>query len=51
MLKGTYKLGGAAVTLRKVLVVLQFAVSVILIIGTIVVGKQVQYSKDRAIGY
>ncbi|MBS1533156.1 MAG: ABC transporter permease, partial [Bacteroidetes bacterium] len=36
---------------RKVLVVLQFTVSVTLIIGTIVVFKQVQYTKNRPVGY
>ena len=36
---------------RKVLVVLQFTVSIVLIIGTIVVFNQVQYAKDRPIGY
>ncbi|MBL7756638.1 MAG: ABC transporter permease, partial [Chitinophagaceae bacterium] len=32
-------------------VVFQFAVSVALIIATIVVGKQIQYAKDRSSGY
>ncbi len=37
---------------RKVLVVLQFSVSVIpLIIGTIVVFQQIQFAKNRPIGY
>jgi len=36
---------------RKVLVVLQFTVSVVLIIGTIVVFKQIQFAKNRPIGY
>jgi putative ABC transport system permease protein len=36
---------------RKVLVVVQFAVSVTLIIGTIVVYQQIQYTKDRSLGY
>jgi ABC-type antimicrobial peptide transport system permease subunit len=36
---------------RKVLVVLQFTVSVTLIIGTIIVYRQIQYSKDRPVGY
>jgi ABC-type antimicrobial peptide transport system permease subunit len=34
-----------------VLVVLQFTVSVILIIGTIVVLRQIQFAKDRPVGY
>ncbi|MCF0072913.1 ABC transporter permease [Dyadobacter sp. CY261] len=36
---------------RKVLVVLQFTVSVTLIIGTIIVYRQVQHAKNRPIGY
>ncbi len=51
VLKGTCKAGRFAATPRKVLVILQFTVSVILIIGTIVVFRQVQYAKSRPIGY
>jgi ABC-type antimicrobial peptide transport system permease subunit len=36
---------------RKVLVVLQFTVSIALIIGTLVVYRQIQYAKDRPVGY
>ncbi len=36
---------------RKVLVVTQFAVSVMLIIGTLVVSKQVDYIKNKNLGY
>lgn len=51
VLKGTFKAGKGAVIPRRVLVVLQFTVSVMLIIGTIVVYQQIQYAKDRPIGY
>jgi len=51
VLKGTFKTGRFAAMPRKVLVVLQFSVSVVLIIGTIVVFKQVQYARNRPIGY
>ncbi|HEV2479993.1 MAG TPA: FtsX-like permease family protein, partial [Puia sp.] len=51
VLKGTYKVGKLAALPRKVLVVLQFTISVALAIGTVVVYKQIQYSKDRPIGY
>ena len=51
VLKGTFKAGKLASLPRKVLVVLQFTVSVTLIIGTIIVFKQVQYTKNRPIGY
>jgi len=51
VLKGTFKAGRFAALPRKVLVVTQFTVSVILIIGTIVVFKQIQFAKNRPIGY
>jgi len=51
VLKGTFKAGRFAAVPRKVLVVLQFSVSVILIIGTIVVFQQIQFAKNRPIGY
>jgi ABC-type antimicrobial peptide transport system permease subunit len=51
VLKGTFKVGRFAAIPRKILVVLQFTVSVILIIGTIVVFRQIQFAQNRAIGY
>lgn len=51
VLKGTFKAGKSATSFREVLVVTQFAVSIILIIGTIAVAQQIQYSKNRPIGY
>ncbi|MBS1662552.1 MAG: ABC transporter permease [Bacteroidetes bacterium] len=51
VLKGTFKAGRFAAIPRRVLVTLQFTVSVMLIIGTIVVFRQVQYAKDIPTGY
>jgi len=51
VLKGTFKAGRFSSVPRKVLVVLQFTVSVSLIIGTLVVFQQIQYAKDRPVGY
>jgi ABC-type antimicrobial peptide transport system permease subunit len=51
VLKGTFKAGPYASIPRKVLVVLQFTVSVSLIIGTVIVYRQIQYAKDRPVGY
>ncbi|MGZ3873410.1 MAG: ABC transporter permease [Mucilaginibacter sp.] len=51
VLKGTFKVGRMAAIPRKVLVVVQFAVSVVLIIGTIVVFQQIQFAKNRPVGY
>jgi hypothetical protein len=36
---------------RQILVVLQFTVSVTLIIGTIIVYRQIRFAKDRPVGY
>ncbi|MFT3750512.1 MAG: ABC transporter permease [Agriterribacter sp.] len=51
VLKGTFKAGKGAAIPRRVLVVMQFTVSVMLIIGTIIVYEQIQHAKDRPIGY
>jgi ABC-type antimicrobial peptide transport system permease subunit len=51
VLKGTFKAGKNASTPRKVLVVLQFTVSVVLIIATITVFRQIEFAKSRPVGY
>jgi putative ABC transport system permease protein len=51
VLKGTFKVGRYASLPRKVLVVVQFSVSVTLIIGTLIVFNQIQFAKNRPIGY
>ena len=51
VLKGTYRAGRLAIVPRKVLIVLQFTVSIILIIGTIVIYRQIQFAKDLPVGY
>jgi len=51
VLKGVFRAGRSATLPRKVLVVAQFAVSIILIIGTVVVFNQVQFAKGRPVGY
>ena len=51
VLKGTFKAGPMASLPRKALVVVQFTVSIALAIGTIIVWQQIQYAKDRPIGY
>jgi len=50
-LKGTFKGGKLAALPRRILVIIQFSVSVILIIGTIAVFHQIQYVRDRPVGY
>jgi putative ABC transport system permease protein len=51
VLKGTFRVGRFASIPRKVLVVVQFTVSVTLIIGTIVVYRQIEFAKNRPVGY
>jgi ABC-type antimicrobial peptide transport system permease subunit len=51
VLKGTFRVGRLASLPRKVLVVVQFTVSVSLIIGTMVIFKQIEYAKNRPVGY
>ena len=51
VLKGTFKAGQWAALPRRLLIVLQFTVSVSLIIGTIIVFQQIVYVKDRPVGY
>ncbi len=51
VLKGAFKAGRYAAAPRQVLVVLQFSVSVILIVGTLVVLRQINFAKDRPVGY
>src|SRR5690606_72148 len=50
VLKGTFRVGRFASVPRQVLVVMQFTVSVMLIIGTIIVYQQIQYAKNRPVG-
>jgi len=51
VLKGTFRTGKLAALPRKTLVVMQFTVSVALIISTIVVYRQIQFAKSRPVGY
>lgn len=51
VLKGTISSSRLAAIPRKVLVVTQFVVSVSLIIGAFIVYNQVQFAKNRPVGY
>jgi putative ABC transport system permease protein len=51
VLKGTFKSGKLATLPRKVLVVVQFTVSVTLIIGTMIIYRQISFTKERPVGY
>jgi len=51
VLKGTFRTHRFAAIPRRVLVGFQFTVSVMLIIGTIIVFRQIEFAKDRPVGY
>lgn len=51
VLKGIFQTGRKAVLPRHVLVVLQFAISILLISATFIVYQQIQHIKNRDMGY
>ncbi|MBN8787408.1 MAG: ABC transporter permease [Terrimonas sp.] len=51
VLKGKLKTGGANSSLRSVLVVFQFVTSIVLIIGTIIIYRQLNYIQSKSLGY
>jgi putative ABC transport system permease protein len=50
-LKGTFATGKYASLPRKILVIFQFTVSITLIVGTIIIYQQIQFAKERPVGY
>ncbi|MGN6355233.1 MAG: ABC transporter permease, partial [Parafilimonas sp.] len=50
-LKGLFKVSGTSISFRKVLVVTQFAISIILIITTVIVFQQLRYMQNASLGY
>src|SRR5678816_3243480 len=50
-LKGKLKLGKGGSFFRQALVVVQFSISVFLIVGTIIIMKQMNYVKSKELGY
>nr|WP_067058660.1 ABC transporter permease [Mucilaginibacter sp. L294] len=50
-LKGKVSIGIGNVAFRRVLVVVQFAVSIVLIIGTLVIGNQLRFIRNKNLGY
>jgi predicted permease len=51
VLKGALKFTGGALLFRKGLVVFQFVLSIVLIIGTIVVSRQISYIQNADLGF
>jgi putative ABC transport system permease protein len=50
-LKGLFKVAGSSISFRKVLVVTQFAISIILIITTAIVFQQLHYMQVKSLGF
>ena len=51
VLKGVINKGGGNISLRKVLVVFQFSISIILIIATVIVFQQLNYIQNKSLGF
>lgn len=51
VLKGNFSSGQQNTLLRNSLVVFQFTVSIILIVGTITVGRQMEFMQQKSLGY
>jgi putative ABC transport system permease protein len=51
VLKGVFSAGKFASLPRKALVVIQFTASIAIVIGTIIIYKQIQFAKNRPVGY
>ena len=50
-LKGKMSAGISSALFRKILVVIQFSFSIVLITGTIVIGNQLKYIQSKQLGY
>lgn len=51
VLKGALKIGKGNISFRQILVVAQFAISIILIISTVIVFQQLRYMQNASLGY
>ena len=51
VLKGLFKAGGSNISFRKILVTAQFTISIVLIISTAVVFKQLKYMQEKSLGF
>lgn len=51
VLKGFMKVGGANISFRKVLVIVQFSISIVLIIATAIVFQQLRYMQSKSLGF
>jgi putative ABC transport system permease protein len=51
VLKGVFKIGESSISFRKVLVVVQFSISIILIVCTAIVFQQLRFMQSKSLGF
>ena len=51
VIKGSPKKGSKGASLRKILIVVQFSISIALIIGTLIVLQQIDFAKNKDMGF
>lgn len=51
VLKGLFKAGSGSISFRKALVVIQFSVSIVLLISTAIVFQQLHYMQNASLGF
>jgi putative ABC transport system permease protein len=51
VMKGLFESGTAGSRFRSVLVIVQFSISIVLIVGTIIVSNQLHYMKNKRLGF
>ncbi len=50
-LKGRISIGSSNASLRRILVVAQFAASIVLIVGTLIISTQMRFVREKELGY
>jgi putative ABC transport system permease protein len=51
ILKGNFRTSSKGIWLRQTLVIFQFSISIVMIVGTIIILKQVNYIQNKRLGY
>lgn len=51
VLKGNFRSGRGSKTLRRILVIFQFSISIILIVGTMIMYRQISYMQNKDLGW
>jgi putative ABC transport system permease protein len=51
VMKGSFAAGSRGILFRRILVVAQFSISIILVVGTLIVSKQLHYCQNKNLGF